>query len=96
MPEMQNLNYLFCRTVDNDIRRADKLTCSLHFSRPASCGEGGQPFYAVNQPLSDAAGGCGIVLLDVLHSGFQLVGCFGCPPNLPHEWNSLSMRFTTS
>ena len=85
MPDVQDFDNLFGRTVHNDVRRADKLAGSLHLSGAAKAGEGCQLFNAVDNRLSDVLSSGGIVLLDVLNGGFKLVSRFGCPPNLSHE-----------
>jgi hypothetical protein len=41
-------------------------------------------FNAVDNRLCNISSSSGIVLLDVFHSGFKLVGRFGGPPNLSH------------
>ena len=68
----------------------------LHLSGSAKAGEGRQLFNDVDNRLSNIPSGGGIVLLDVFNGGFKLVGRFGCPPNPPHEWNSWSIRLSTS
>jgi len=85
VPDVQDFNYLFCRTVHNDIRRTDKLAGSPHLSGPAKAGEGSQLFNAVDNRLSDIPGGGGIVFEDAIHSGFKVVSSFGRPANLSHE-----------
>jgi hypothetical protein len=82
---VQDFDNLIVGTVHNDIRRADKLACSLHLSVSAEAGEGCQLFNAVNNRLSDIPCSGGIVLLDGSNGGFKLVSRFGCPPNLSHE-----------
>jgi hypothetical protein len=84
VPDVQDFDNLFGRTVHNDVRRADKLAGSLHLSGAAKAGEGCQLFNAVDNRLSDVLSSGGIVLLDVLNGGFKLVSRFGCPPNLSH------------
>jgi hypothetical protein len=85
VPDVQDFDNFFSGTVHNDIRRADKLAGSPHLSGAAKAREGCQVFNAVNNRLSDVPGSSGIVLLDAFHSGFKLIGRFGCPPNLSHE-----------
>lgn len=85
MPDMQDFNNLFSGAIYNHIRRAHKFARPLHLSRSAKAGEGRQFFNAVDNRLSEISGSGGIVLQDVLNSGFKLVRCFGCPPNLSHE-----------
>ena len=86
VPDVQDFDNFFGGTVHNNVRRADELAGSLHFSGSAKAGEGCQLlFNAVDNRLGDIPG-CGwIVLLDAFNGGFKLVGCFGCPPNEPHE-----------
>ena len=84
MPDVQDFDNLLGGTVHNDVRRADKLAGSVHFSGPAKAWEGGQLFDSVEDGLNDFLCSGGIVLLDVLHGGFKLVGRFGCSPNLSH------------
>jgi hypothetical protein len=85
MPDVQDLDNFFGRTVNNHVRRADEFAGSLHFSGSANAGECCQLFNTVDNRLSDIPGcGC-IVVLNVFNRGFKLVGCFGCPPNQPHE-----------
>jgi hypothetical protein len=84
VPDVQDFDDLSSETVNNDVRRADKLAGSLHLSGSAKAGKGCKLFNAVDNRLSDIAGGRGIVLLDVLNGGFKLVSRFGCPPNLSH------------
>jgi hypothetical protein len=84
VPDVQDFDNLFGGTVHNDVRRADKLAGSLHLSGTAKAGEGCQLFNAVDNRLCNISSSSGIVLLDVFHSGFKLVGRFGGPPNLSH------------
>jgi hypothetical protein len=85
VPDVQDFDNLFGGTVHNDIRRADQLAGSPHLARPAKAGKGCQLFYAVDNRLSDIAGGGGIVFEDAIDCGFKLIGRFGRPTNLPHE-----------
>lgn len=85
VPDVQDFDDFFGGTVHNDVRRADEFAGSLHLSGSAKAGEGCQLFNTVDNRLRDIPGSGGIVLLDAFHSGFKLVGRFGCPPNLPHE-----------
>lgn len=85
MPDVQDFDNFLGETVHNNVRRADKLLCSLHLSGSAKAGEGCQLFNAVNNRLGDIPSSSGIVLLDAFHNGFKLIGRFGCPPNLSHK-----------
>jgi hypothetical protein len=85
VPDVQNFDNLFGGTVHNDVRWADEFAGSLDLSGAAKAGEGRQLFDAVDNSLCDFPGSVGIVLLDSFSRGFQLVGCFGCPPKEPHE-----------
>ena len=84
MPDVQDFNNFFGGTVHNDVRRADKLACSLHLPGPAKAGIGCQLFNAVDNRLGEILGSSGIVLLDAFHCGFKLIGRIGSPPNLSH------------
>jgi len=85
VPDVQDFNHFFGGTVHNDIRLADKLAGSLHFSGSSKAGEGCQLFNAVDNRLTDVPGSSGIVLQDAFHGGFKLIGRFGCPPNPSHK-----------
>jgi hypothetical protein len=85
VPNAQDFDDFFGGTIHNNVRRADKLARSPHLSGPAKAGKGRQPFNAVNNRLGYTTGSSWIVLLDASHSGFKLIGSFGCPPNLSHE-----------
>jgi hypothetical protein len=85
VPDFQDFDDFFGRTVDNDVRRADELAGSLHFTESAKAGEGCQLFNAADNRLCDIPGSGGIVLQEVLNGGFELNKRLGCPPNLSHE-----------
>jgi hypothetical protein len=85
MPDVKDLDNFFGGTIDNDVRRADKLAGSLHLSRSAKAGECCQLFNAVDNSLRDIPSNGGVVLLDALNGSLKLVSRFGRPPNLSHE-----------
>ena len=77
MPDVQDFDDLSSETVNNDVRRADKLAGSLHLFGSAKAGESCQLFNSVDNRLGDIPGSGGIVLLDVFNCGFKLVSRFG-------------------
>jgi hypothetical protein len=62
-----------------------KFASSVDLSGAAKAGEGCQFFNALDYHPSGIPGCGGIVLLYVSNRSFKLAGCFGCPPNDPHE-----------
>jgi hypothetical protein len=85
VPDVQDFDNFFGGTVHDDVGRAGEFAGSVHLSGSAKAGEGRQLFNAVDNRLRYIPCGGGIVLLNAFDSGFKLVRCFGCPPNLPHE-----------
>ncbi len=85
MPDVQDFGNFFGGTVHNNVRRADQFAGSLYLTGSAKAGEGCQLLNTVDNRLSDIQASGGIVLLDVLNSGFKFVGGFGRPPNEPHD-----------
>lgn len=79
MPDIEYFNNLIGVTVHDNLRGADNLAGALDFA-----GTPCQSLDAVKYRLSHAAGSIGIVLLNVLDSGLELVGRCGWAPNAPH------------
>ncbi len=72
MPDVENLNDLVGVTVDDYVRRNNKLASAFYLAGSAHAGERRQLLDAVNGRLSGLAGGFGIVLLNVLNEGFEI------------------------
>ncbi len=77
---MKDLNYFIGETVHDNVRRNDKLARASDFPRSARAGKRRELLDAADNRLSEFPGGFGIILLNVLNCGFQLVGGSGCPP----------------
>jgi hypothetical protein len=85
MPDVENLNNFFGRTIHNNVGLDHQFAGSLYLTGSAKAGKGGQLFNAVDNRMRDPLADGGIVLLDAYNSGFKLVGGFGRPPNEPHD-----------
>ena len=85
MPDVQYLNNFFGGTVHDNVRRADELTGSMHFSRSAKARERGQLLNTFNNHLCDTAGCRGVLMLDALNRSLQLVSRLCGPTDHAHE-----------
>src|SRR5579871_6819657 len=96
VPNIEDFNDIVGVTVDDNIRRDNKLAGIFNLPRAAHSGKRRQLLNTFDYRLSELLGGVRIILLNVLNSGLKLIRGFGCPPNKPHGSNSRLMRFTTS
>ena len=85
MPDVQDLNKFFGRTVNDNVRRADELTGSVYFSRSSEARKRCQLLNTFNNLLCDTAGRRGVLMLDALNRGLQLISRLCGPPDHAHE-----------
>ena len=96
VPDVQNFHDFVGISIYGNEGLADKFTRSFHFSTAAQTREGRQSADMIQNGPGDLSSSFRIVFSDIRNGSDKLIGGLCCPPNLPHEWNSRSIRSTTS